>query len=562
MKRYIVSIALVCLALNAWAQDTYYAELMSRNNYYGTARSVALGNAMTALGGDLGSIGINPAGSAVNSFCQFTVTPGLLFQTTGAQWGDDNDPGFGQINNTTHTKFNLPNMGVTLAFETGRDVGVKTVTIGVVANNSNTFLNYSTARGVSNYHSFLGNLAAAAAGTSYKNLNTDLYTAYCANQIGEYGPEGSNIYSGANQMIDKSERYHYVPGDLDQTSYYNTYGSKTDLVFNLGYNVSDKFYFGFNLGFPFGQYRREDIFIEAAQSPVSFPVNFVDDNGNHLGKEGEPTTYYKSSQNGYYLNTDIGGIYGKTGFIWLPFAGLRIGAAIQTPALLNLKEEWWYTAKTNYEDNKYDGSAISEAGEYEYRLRTPYVVDAGIAYTFGGFGLVSVDYELTDYSVMKFQGLDSYEDREFWNTKNECNKLFCGVSHSVRAGLEVKPSPAFAIRAGYSLITDPEKFAYDTKGNKVTAETWEGLHQLLSGFEYFNNTTQAYSLGLGYSSSGSFFADATVRLTSYPTAYYSPYYYGGYDMYDKDGRHVYMGQPLITLNRRIVDVLVTFGWRF
>ena len=64
------------------------------------------------------------------------------------------------------------------------------------------------------------------------------------------------------------------------------------------------------------------------------------------------------------------------------------------------------------------------------------------------------------------------------------------------------------------------------------------------------------------SSSGSFFADATVRLTSYPKAYYSPYYYGGYDMYDKDGNHVYMGQPLITLNRRIVDVLVTFGWRF
>ena len=179
------------------------------------------------------------------------------------------------------------------------------------------------------------------------------------------------------------------------------------------------------------------------------------------------------------------------------------------------------------------------------------MVDAGIAYTFGGFGLVSVDYELTDYSIMKFQPLDGYED-----------KLFCGVSHSVRAGLEVKPSPAFAIRAGYSLVTDPEKYAYDTSGNKVTAETWEGLHQLLSGFEYFKNTTQAYSLGLGYSSSGSFFADATVRLTSYPKAYYSPYYYGGYDMYDKDGNHVYMGQPLITLNRRIVDVLVTFGWRF
>jgi hypothetical protein len=40
----------------------------SQNNYYGTARSIGMGNAMTAVGGDLGSIGINPAGSAVYNF--------------------------------------------------------------------------------------------------------------------------------------------------------------------------------------------------------------------------------------------------------------------------------------------------------------------------------------------------------------------------------------------------------------------------------------------------------------------------------------------------------------
>ena len=61
----------------AFAQDAQDARRYSFNDYQGTARSMAMGNAFTALGGDIGSIGINPAGSAVNSYSQFTITPSL-----------------------------------------------------------------------------------------------------------------------------------------------------------------------------------------------------------------------------------------------------------------------------------------------------------------------------------------------------------------------------------------------------------------------------------------------------------------------------------------------------
>ena len=43
MKRIIIILAIFGATLSAWAQDTYYAEMLSRNNYYGTARSVGLG---------------------------------------------------------------------------------------------------------------------------------------------------------------------------------------------------------------------------------------------------------------------------------------------------------------------------------------------------------------------------------------------------------------------------------------------------------------------------------------------------------------------------------------
>ena len=43
-------------AVAAGAQTMYDGLTFSQNNYYGTARSIGMGNAMTAVGGDLGSI--------------------------------------------------------------------------------------------------------------------------------------------------------------------------------------------------------------------------------------------------------------------------------------------------------------------------------------------------------------------------------------------------------------------------------------------------------------------------------------------------------------------------
>ena len=563
MKRIFIILAIFGATLSLWAQDTYYAEMLSRNNYYGTARSVGLGNAVTALGGDLGTIGINPAGAAVNSYSQFTVTPALLIQSTGAAWSADGSENYGSPFKAGHTKTNLPNCGLNLVFYTGEYEGLKYFTAGFVVNTTNTFLNYNTGHGSNDKTSFLGNLAAWAEGSNPNQFSNNLYAAYRANQFGEYGPEGSLVYSGADQMIDPTDSYAYVPGVLNQTSTNNSYGTKKDVLLNMGFNVSDKLYVGFNLGLPSLNYRREDGFIEKAQNTSAFPVNFLDKEGNHLGVEGEPTTYFSSSENVFKLNTDADGIYAKAGFIYLPVEGLRIGAAFQTPSYLVVNEEWQYTAKTKYVYGKYNDSGSSGRSSASYSLRTPYIVNAGAAWTFGAGGLVSLDYELTDYGVMKYSDneADIFSDSA-WDYTNQCNGLFCGVSHSLRAGVEYKPIPELAVRGGYSIITDPERYAYDSEGRMVTAANWAGPEELLSDFKYFVNNTHAFSLGLGYTSRGSFFADAAVRLTKYPTSYLKPYYYGEYWVVDKDNKPIDIAMPEIKLNRKIVDVLLTIGWRF
>jgi hypothetical protein len=231
---------------------------------------------------------------------------------------------------------------------------------------------------------------------------------------------------------------------------------------------------------------------------------------------------------------------------------------------MTIMESWQYTAKSVYENITYNGSWNSPQRDFSYELRTPYVVDAGVAFTFGGAALLSVDYELMDYSVMNYRDVnDGFFGDNAWDSTNQCNRLFCGVSHSLRAGVEFRPTPEVSLRAGYSLVTDPERYAYDDDGTIVTAETWVPYdHMNLKEFHYFKNNTHAFSLGAGYSSSGAFFADAAVRLTGYPGLHYSPYYYGGYEAADKNGNFAYYGAPDIFFNRSIVDVLLTIGWRF
>ncbi len=75
MKKILISLAAVVTVTALQAQTAYDALLYSKQNYQGTARSVAMGNAFTALGGDLGALGINPAASALYKHSELVFTP-------------------------------------------------------------------------------------------------------------------------------------------------------------------------------------------------------------------------------------------------------------------------------------------------------------------------------------------------------------------------------------------------------------------------------------------------------------------------------------------------------
>ena len=130
MKKAIITILLiVTAALGANAQSMYDALNFSEYKYYGTARTMAMGNAFTALGGDPGAIGINPAGSAVARYSQVTITPGVSLSVTSSQGSERGKWGFETAMRNTSSAFTLPNVGVMLNFDTHRESGVKNVSV-------------------------------------------------------------------------------------------------------------------------------------------------------------------------------------------------------------------------------------------------------------------------------------------------------------------------------------------------------------------------------------------------------------------------------------------------
>lgn len=65
LKRNMILVSSLCMALGAGAQNAYDAERLLGNELNGTARFVGMGGAMSALGGDMSVMGTNPAGIGI-----------------------------------------------------------------------------------------------------------------------------------------------------------------------------------------------------------------------------------------------------------------------------------------------------------------------------------------------------------------------------------------------------------------------------------------------------------------------------------------------------------------
>lgn len=553
-RRSALIIILTAVSYGIHAQNADDLLRFSENHYEGTARTVAMGNAFTALGGDLGSISINPAGSAVAKYSQMAITPSLTFSastTSGTPLPNGRTPYFNREFTSSMTRFTIPNFGMTFNWETGRKNGLKSMTFGFVINATNSWNEDVFASGRNtNYTSYMGAMAARAVAKGYTGsmiladdaydnpaLDWDIITgfdSYMIDNIVENGEIIDNEFAGASEIIYGKDIE--VPGPLDQTLGRSVKGSKYEYLFNFGANISDFLYLGVNLGFNTISYGYRQYFKESSVYIEDFPtMTFEDEQGNAV--QG----YFDSMNAGYTYSADGTGVFAKLGMILTPFKGLRIGAAFQTPTAMTIEEQWQNTGSTSFRMGESSGretfNAESPYGNNRFDFVSPLRANFGVAYTFGSLGLVSADYELCDYGNMRYNGSDYADDMDYAQELNQEISMAMGISHMVRAGVEVKPIPALSVRAGYGMTTSARRLGH-------------ALHNA--------------SFGLGYSSKGSFYADIACRRTFLPAEYIMPYqnYIGDYD---SEGNFIPDEAHLSPEIRNLMSdwkVLMTFGWRF
>lgn len=559
MKKIITfalgAVVTVAAAAQSWQDALYFSE----NNYIGTARSVGMGNALTAIGGDLGSIGLNPAGSSVAGYSQVVITPGLSISGANATGvipeGSTSAMGLGDNVHSSYVRFKLPNFGFVINAETGRRSGWKRFSFGVVTNATNNFTGRAVGSGVNADNSFAAALASSAEGYTEKVLGSEdwwydgsdlsrmpAWMDMVGYRSGMFNgiPESANKYQAITEVRDAAHNC-WIAAPVYQKYGQQTYGYKQDLNLNMSANYNDQLYLGFNLGFSMLNYNLSEYWQEFPENADEFPdIEYTD------GTKGRFTSL--TMKHNYSLRGS--GVYVKAGVLWRPAGGLRLGLAVQSPTWTNMRARQAYSGEVRLTGKTLLPSTSPE-DDWTFRLRQPWRLNAGVAYAFGSVAVVSADYELTDYTTARYTGSSSSMPSYLTDANGDIRNALT-VGHQFRAGLEVKPASFLSLRAGYNYITSAQK-------NWLNAD-WTMTP--LSSADKIRQAKHVVSLGAG-ATFGAFFLDAAVRVRFMPTNYILTY---DYYTYDTDYLSKRVDNSVITpeleVRSRIWDALLTLGWRF
>lgn len=539
MNRTALTILFALIAVCGYSQTAYDALMLSENDYEGTARTAAMGNAFTALGGDLGAVTINPASSAVSRYSQITVTPGLSFIASTASgvspYQNGDLPYFEKKMKSSQTRFDLPNIGVSMNIDRGMKYGIKNLSFGFIVNKTASYDQTVYANGTNNTTSFLGQMAYDS------SINKDSPTDLGADNAFDIMP-WKNVIGYKTGMIDPFNDFYvgatekayddgtaFLAGAIDQTFGREIRGSKYEYLLNFSMNISDWLFIGANLSLHSISYSYNEYIRENAIDANDFKIEYKDASDNIVA-----TKYFNSMKYASEYNFSGLGYSAKIGFIVLPFKGFRVGAALQTPTSFTIDEGWEDRGETAFsgpDGGKY--SKTSPYGENSWTFRSPLRANFGVAYTFGKMGLVSADYELSDYRNIRYKSSE-YTDRTTLEEINGQMKASHGVGHNFRFGAEFKPVAQLALRAGYNMSALQDRF------------------------------THKASLGLGFASGKSFFADIACVRAFIPDEYFMPYddyvfkknAEGGFDV---DPNYY---APEILIKSSLWKVVLTLGFRF
>jgi hypothetical protein len=473
MKRlFFLTLSLIGIGFRGYTQNVsghfYGEDIFKFSSYsnYGSARTLGMGGAFTALGGDAASIFINPAGLGFYNKSEISISPVFRsINTDGNYLGEDQ--------NRKASYFNFGQIGAVFS-KAGGGGAKRRGTFGIGYNTLANFNNDYTLQGSNNRSSITDSFAEQAnsrgvtPGQLDSEFDTDYgiaytptamyYQAFLINPNGDKSYIASDLSLPVNQSINVSER-----GNLGQIS----------LAYAV--NLSDRTYIGGGVGIQTLNYNiinshRED-----------FP-------------NGELFNWFTYSNElivkGTGVNFNLGVIHKIT-------EDFRMGFNLRTPTWMRVQEAFYSAVEINPKPNtiETDFKVIETApSDFNYGMTSPLRIGLGGAYMLPNrLGVFTADAEYVSYGKMKIR------EKEIPINTGEQNGAIASVYRDVvniKSGVEFRFGNA-RVRGGANYLADP------IKNN--------GLDR--SAF--------ILSVGAGIRSAR-FFADASFSSTKFKTSY-TPY---------------------------------------
>lgn len=433
---FLVITILATSSLVVKAQSDVEALRYSSTMELGTARSTAMGNAMTAIGGEISSLNYNPAGLAQIGISEFNASGGFNVSSSKNTY-------LNTLTKTQGTSFQLNNFG--LAYVPKRNFrSIKNITIAGSYHKKDNFNQKIQAAGINNVSSY-----SDIYSQELNNYGADTNTA-----ITDF-PFGSSLAYGGFLVDVTDDNFFYSIVDLPITQKYNIRrkGSHNEFAFGAGVAFNDQLSVGLSVGIP-------TIFYEE-----TFEVTEIDQEG--------VTPDFEWWRKEDKFRTEATGIQATVGINFNPTPQIRLGASFTTPTRYNMKDIYRTIMVVDFEDYTYGNTSEPAEGYFNYKMTTPLKFNVGGAFLDPRWGLFSIEYNFSNPSKTKYIFSDYYDLGNVEAQLNERIRTKYKAQHTVKAGLEGIVAEHFRLRAGYQFQTFP--FAQQSDMKDVVKNTRMGI---------------------------------------------------------------------------------------
>jgi len=516
----------------AFSQSQLDAYRFSQSDLVGTARYIGMAGAFGALGGDISAMKTNPAGLAVYRSSEVVTTLSVRSAAAKTNW-----QGFKE--SLTKTRVNFDNIAYVGYFPTSNDVGLVSWNVGFAYNRLKNFhRDYTTYNERGLPSSLSQYMAARAYGRPFGELwEENSYDPY-ANRKNDWlsvlaANAGFIEFTGENENMYYSSFGENRNGNWQNLK--NDYSSLT--VHERG--AIDQYDLSFGLNF-------SDILLLGGTVAIT-DINYDMESFYDEEFEGDKNDFYLDNS----LSTDGTGYSFNIGAIVRPVDYIRLGVAYNSPTWYKMTDYYYADAATFL--NTAESSGVQDAStpngaysDYEFRSPDRWIFSA--AAIIGQVGLLSVDYEMTNYKNMKMYHDNGQSNRE---TNADIRDNF-NIGNTIRVGAEVKVTPQFSVRAGGAWANSPMKDKL--KNGKIEVRTVGTIPHYT-----VDKGNSNYTIGLGYRFTPAFYMDLACVLTSYKEDIYA--FSGNIEnpAFPEDGPVVSIPA---TLKTNATRVALTVGYKF